>query len=205
MAAGARADDLLTALIAIRDEGGGLSSEELLSMAYLLLVAGMETVADLIGNGTLALLRHPDQLAALRREPLLLEPAIEELLRHDCPVHTMMFRFTTANVEIGGAAIPGGGEAVMLSIQAANRDPARYTDPDALDIRRDTVGHLGFGQGSHFCLGAPLARMEVRIAFRALLDRCADLALDVSVAELRWRRSPNLRGLKHLPVTFTAA
>jgi cytochrome P450 len=205
LAAGTGADDLLTALIAARDEGGRLSHEELLSMGWLLLAAGLETVADLIGTGTLALLGSPDQLAALRRDPTLLESAIEELLRYDGPIHTAICRFTTAEVEIGGVVIPGGGEPVLLATAAADRDPARFADPDALDLRRDTVGHLGFGHGVHFCLGAPLARLESRIAFRTLLDRCADLALAVPVSELQWRRSANLRGVKHLPVTFTAA
>jgi cytochrome P450 len=208
LAGGTDAGDLLSALVAIRDEGRGqaddaarLTDEELLSMAFLLLIAGLETVADLIGNGMLALFRSPDLMAALRHDPSLVEAAVEEFLRADGPVEVAIWRFATTDVELGGVTVPSG-EVVMLALASADHDPARYADPDTVDLRRDTVGHLGFGFGPHFCLGAPLARMEARIAFRALLDRCAGIALIGDPADLQWRHSPNVRGVKHLPVSF---
>jgi cytochrome P450 len=203
VAAGDPQDDLLTSLIMLRDDEQRLTEEELISMASLLLIAGFETTMNLIGNGMLALMTHPDQLAALRADPSLIDSAIEEFLRYDGPVQIGMFRFATEDIEIGDVTI-GKGEMLMLTMTAADRDPARYRDPDTLDIRRDSGGHLAFGHGIHYCLGAPLARLEARVAIPALLDSCPDLSLAVDPADLRWRVSLNVRGVRHLPVRFTS-
>ncbi|MBH1937581.1 cytochrome P450 [Streptomyces sp. AV19] len=195
-------EDLLSALVQAMDEDDdALSAEEMLGMAFLLLVAGYETSANLISSGTLALLRHPDQLAALRADWSLLENAVEEMLRYDGAVETAAFRFTKEPVEIAGTAIPAG-ESVAVVLASASRDGAHFPEPDRFDIRRDTRGHLAFGHGVHHCLGAPLARLEGVIAFRTLLERLPDLALDAEPAGLTWRPSLMLRGLHHLPVTF---
>jgi len=194
---------LLDGLIAARDEGERLDHHELLAMSFLLLLAGYETTMNLIANGLLSLLRSPDQYAALRADPALTRPAIEELLRYEAPVKVTPFvRVTTAEVTIGGVVIPAH-QPVLVAFAAANRDPAQFPDPDRLDITRAERGHLAFGHGIHFCLGAPLARLEAEIAFTTLLAGCPDLALALDGAGLPWRRSRVLRGLKRLPVTFT--
>ncbi|MGW2365504.1 cytochrome P450 family protein [Streptomyces sp. NPDC001667] len=196
-------DDLLSALIRTTDEDGDrLSSEELLGMAWLLLVAGHETTVNLISNGVLALLQHPDQLAQLRADPGLMENAVEEMLRYDGPVETPTYRFTTDPVEIAGVRIPGGGALVLPVLADADRDPARFPEPDRFDIRRDARGHVAFGHGIHYCLGAPLARLEARIAIGALLDRFPDLSLDAHPASLAWREGLLIRGPERLPVRF---
>jgi cytochrome P450 len=195
-------DDLMSALIRTAGEDGDrLSTAELRGMAFLLLVAGHETTVNLISNGIRALLSHPDQLAALRADFSLLDGAVEEMLRYDGPVETTTFRFTTAPVEFGGTVIPAR-ERVLVALASADRDPERFTDPDRFDIRRDTRGHLAFGHGPHYCLGAPLARMEGRIAVRTLLERCPRLALDAGPAELDWLPGMLIRGVRSLPVTF---
>ncbi|WP_435859019.1 cytochrome P450 family protein [Streptomyces varsoviensis] len=196
-------DDLLSALIRTIDEDGDrLSHEELLAMAWLLLVAGHETTVNLISNGVLALLRHPDQLADLRADFSLLDNAVEEMLRYDGPVETSTFRFTKEPVEIGGTLIPGGGEVVLATIADADTDPARFAEPRRFDIHRDARGHLAFGHGIHYCLGAPLARLEARVAIRSLLERCPDLALDAHPAALAYREGMLIRGPYRLPVSF---
>jgi pikromycin synthase len=209
-AAGTAQDDLLSDLVAVHDEDDSLpeaerrlSDDELLAMVFLLVLGGLETVTDLVSNGTVALLRNPDQLDALRDDPGLIDGAVEELLRFDGPMEMAILRFTTAEIEIDGVVVPGDGQVVFLGLAAGDRDPARFADPGSLDVRRDASGHLGFGHGAHACLGAPLGRMEARIAFRTLLRRCHDLAFAVDPAELQWRVAPQIRGLKHLPVTFT--
>ncbi|MFF1837792.1 cytochrome P450 [Streptomyces sp. NPDC058231] len=195
-------DDLMSALIRARDEeGDGLSPDELVGMAFLLLVAGHETTVNLISNGVRALLAHPGQLAALRADLTLIDGAVEEMLRYDGPVETATFRFTRERVEIGNRVIPAG-EAVLVALAGGDRDPARYPDPDRFDIRRDAQGHLAFGHGMHFCMGAPLARMEGRIAIRTLLERCPDLALDPADAELDWLPGMLIRGVRSLPVRW---
>lgn len=195
------ADDLLSALIAVRDEEGRLNEDELMSLAFLILFAGYENTVHLIGNATLALLSHPDQLAALRADPARLSGAVEELARFDGPAPLAIRRFPTEEITIGGVAIPAG-ETVLLSLAAAHRDPHRFTDPDRLDIGRDATGHLALGHGIHYCLGAPLARMETEIALAALLERFPRLDLDVPYGELRWRPSMRARGLLSLPVRY---
>ncbi|MFJ8078201.1 cytochrome P450 [Streptomyces sp. NPDC096176] len=197
-------DDLMSALIHGSDEGSDdrLAGDELLGMAWLLLVAGHETTVNLIANGVLALLTHPDQLAALRSDLSLMDGAVEEMLRYDGPVETPTYRFTTTPYQIGDTTVPGGGRLVLIAIADADRDPARFPDPDRFDIRRDTRGHLAFGHGIHYCLGAPLARLEARIAVRALLERCPDLALDAHPAALAWRTGMLIRGPERLPVRW---
>ncbi|MER5474816.1 cytochrome P450 [Streptomyces sp. NPDC002685] len=195
----APADDLLSALIAVRDEEDRLSEDELMSLAFLILAAGYENTVHLIGNAVLTLLRHPDQLAELRDDPTRLSAVVEELARYDGPVPLAIRRFPTEDITISGATIPAG-ETVLLSLAAAHRDPHRFTDPDRFNIDRDATGHLALGHGIHYCLGAPLARMETEIALSALLDRFPDMALDVSPSELQWRPSMRSRGLLALPV-----
>ncbi|MFE3068159.1 cytochrome P450 [Streptomyces sp. NPDC059247] len=196
------ADDLLSGLIAARAEDGDrLSLPELRAMAYLLLIAGHETTVNLIANTVRNLLTHPEQLAALRADPALLDATIEESLRYDGPVETSTFRFTREPVVIGGREIPAG-QYVLVGIGALDRDPDRFPDPDRFDIRRETKGHLAFGHGIHYCLGAPLARLEGRIALRTLLDRFPDLELDPEAAPWEWIPGLLLRGVRHLPVRW---
>ncbi len=195
-------DDLITALVQARESEDRLSEDELLSMIVLLLVAGHETTVNLIGNGVLALLRHPDQLARLRAQPELIRPAIEELLRFDSPVQLGTERYAREPVTIAGVTIPPG-EMVLAGLASANRDDRQFDRPDTLDIEREPNRHLAFGQGVHFCLGASLARMEGQIAIGTLLDRLPDLALAVPISRLRYRSAVILRGVEAFPVTFS--
>ena len=190
--------DLLSALIAAEEAGDSLSEDELLSTCVLLLIAGHETTVNLIGNGTLALLRHPDQLRRLREDPGVIGTAIEELLRFDGPVQRTA-RVPSADMTIGGREI-GKGEMVMPFIGAADRDPSQFSDPERLDIGRTENRHIAFGWGIHFCLGAPLARVEGQIAINTLVRTLPKLALATDRPE--YRQSLTLRGLKTLPVTF---
>ncbi|MFF1647481.1 cytochrome P450 [Streptomyces sp. NPDC058240] len=195
-------DDLMSALVRTRDEeGDGLSPDELVGMAFLLLVAGHETTVNLIGNGVRALLDHPRQLAALRDDPELIGGAVEEMLRYDGPVETATFRYPREQVEIGRRVVPAGAP-VLVSLAGADRDRGRYPEPDTFDIRRDAQGHLAFGHGVHFCVGAPLARMEGRIAIRTLLERCPSLASDAEGGELDWIPGMLIRGVRGLPVRW---
>ncbi len=190
--------DLLTGLIAAEEQGDTLSQPELLATCVLLLVAGHETTVNLIGNGMLALLRHPAELRKLSAEPALLPSAVEELLRWDSPVQRTG-RIAATDVELGGTLIPKGA-LVSAVLGAANRDPAHFPEPDRLDLARPDNRHLAFGWGIHFCLGAPLARVEGQIAIGALARRLPGLALATDRPE--WRESSALRGLRALPVTF---
>ena len=192
-------DDLLTALIEVSEDEDRLSEPELISMVFLLLVAGHETTVNLIGNGVLALLTNPDQFAALRANPDLVDGAVEEMLRFDGPLMHTTFRFTTEPITIGGTEIPAG-EFVWAGLAAANRDPDRFPDADSFDISRDAQGHLAFGHGIHFCLGAPLARMEAQIALRGLIAHFPDLTLATSPEKLGRRNSSLIHGLRALPV-----
>ncbi len=191
-------NDLLSALIAAEEAGDKLSEEELLATCILLLVAGHETTVNLIGNGTLALLRHPDQLRLLRENPGLIGSAVEELLRFDGPVQRTA-RIPSEDVTIRGCTI-AKGEMVMPFIGAADRDPAQFPDPDRLDIARGDNRHIAFGWGIHFCLGAPLARVEGQIAINTLVQRLPKLSLATDKPE--FRQSLTLRGLSALPVSF---
>lgn len=190
--------DLLSALIAAEEQGDKLSEPELVATCALLLIAGHETTVNLIGNGLLALLRHPAELRALTDDPALIQTGVEELLRYDGPVQRTG-RMTMADVEIGGRQIPKGS-IVAAVIGAANRDPAHFAHPDRLDVARQENRHIAFGFGIHFCLGAPLARIEGQVALGTLLRRMPALKLVSDTPE--WRESSVLRGLKTLPVTF---
>lgn len=194
-------DDLVSALVQAQEAGQHLSEDELLSLIFLLIVAGHETTVNLIGNGTLALLEHPDQMQKLRDDPGLTKSAIEEFLRYSSPVETATERFTREDVTVGGVTIPRG-EMVLAVIASANRDERVFANPNVLDIEREPNRHLAFGQGIHFCLGAPLARLEAQIAIDALLRRTRDLRLAVDSDALCWRPGLVLRGLTSLPVTF---
>jgi cytochrome P450 len=190
-------DDLLSALAAVDVDGDRISSAEVLALAVLLLVAGHETTVNLIGNGMLALLRAPEQLARLRREPALIGPAIDELLRFDGPVQITQ-RVVLEDMEVSGCPVKAGDE-ILLILGAANRDPAVFASPDTLDVTRDARRHVAFGGGIHHCLGAVLARMEGQIAFQALLDRFA--RIELAGTPLR-RPTFTLRGLETLPIAL---
>ena len=196
------ADDLLSALIAARDSGDRLTESELLGMLFLLLVAGHETTVNLIGSGTLALLVNPGEMARLRADRSLLPGAVEELLRYTSPVNHATFRFTAEPVKIGGRLIPAR-EPVLVAIASANRDPDRYPAPDQVDFGRAVGGNLAFGHGIHYCLGAPLARMEGEIAFGGLLARFPGMTLAVPPESLRWRPSTLIHGLEPLPLRLS--
>ncbi|MGY5118209.1 cytochrome P450 family protein [Streptomyces sp. 900105755] len=192
--------DLLSDLIrTTAEDGDRLSVAELRGMAFVLLIAGHETTVNLIGNGVLALLTHPDQLAALRADMSLLDGAIEETLRWEGPVENATYRYAAEPLEIAGTAIDRG-DPVMISLAGADRDGDRYPEPDCFDIRRDHRGHLAFGHGIHYCLGAPLARLEGRIALRTLLERAPDLALDGPHGQ--WLPGTLMRGVRSLPVRW---
>ncbi len=188
--------DLISALVAVEERGEVLTEPELVVMCSLLLVAGHETTVNLIGNGTLALLQHPDELNRLRQAPSLIGTAIEELLRFDAPVQ-MTGRIVMSDLEIGGQTIKQG-DFVLPLLGAANHDPAQFTEPDKLDLARSPNAHLAFGRGIHFCLGAPLARVEAQAAIGALLERYPALELNGTPTR---RDQITLRGLTSLPVT----
>ncbi|RDD85115.1 cytochrome P450 [Streptomyces parvulus] len=192
-------DDLLSDLIAARDDGDGLTEDELTSMIFVLLLAGHETTVNLIANGVRALLTHPDQLDLLRRRPELLEPAVEEILRHDGPVQNTLPYRTTEPVQVGGITLPEGA-TVLFALMAANRDDEHFSSSATLDIARGEQTHIAFGHGIHYCLGAPLARIEARIAFRTLLDRFPALRLAEPAHSLTRVPSMILNGLSELPV-----
>jgi cytochrome P450 len=198
-------EDLLSALVVAHDNAGevgaeaALTSTELLSAAYHLVMAGFDTTVNLIASGALALLTHPEEFARLRRDPSLLPAAVEELLRFTNPVNHVTPRYTTEDLPIGDVVIPAG-ERVLIATSSANRDPAQFPDPDRLDIDRDTSGHVAFGHGIHYCLGAALARMEAEVALGALLTRFPGISLAVSPSELRWRPVSLMNGLESLPV-----
>jgi cytochrome P450 PksS len=194
-------DDLVSALIQAEEAGQQLSEDEQVAMIVLLLVAGHETTVNLIGNGTLALLEHPDQMEKLRSDPSLIRSAVEELLRYGSPVETSTERFARQDITLAGVTIPRGG-MVFAVIASANRDERQFPDPNRLDVAREPNRHLSFGLGAHFCLGAALARLEGQIAVGTLLRRAPGLRLAVAPATLRWRPGLVLRGLKALPVTF---
>ncbi|MEO3794556.1 cytochrome P450 [Nonomuraea sp. B10E15] len=192
-------EDLLGMLV--REHGHDLSTDELIGIASLLLLAGHETTSNMLGLGTLALLRHPDQLTMIREDPAQVEPAVEELLRWLSVVQSLLPRTTTTEVEIAGHAIPAGS-LVICSFPAANRDPAFADDPETLDVTRQAAGHVAFGHGVHHCLGAPLARMEMRIAFPALLRRFPGLALADPYEQVDFRAFSLVYGVHTLPVTW---
>lgn len=193
--------DLVSALLQAEEAGDRLSEEELFSMVILLIIAGHETTVSLLGNATLALLQHPEQMAQLRDNPDLMATAVEEFLRYDGPVERAMNRWATEEVAINGRILQPGDPIIVL-IGGANRDPAHFDDPDRLDIERNPTRHLAFGRGSHYCLGAPLARLEAEIALNTLLRRLPNLRLAVAPEELNWRLIPLFHSLGALPVTW---
>lgn len=200
-------DDLISGLIRASDDGEHLTENEAAAMAFILLFAGFETTVNLIGNGTYALLRDPaqrtrlqDSLAAGERD--LLASGLEELLRYDGPVELATWRYATGALELGGRSV-APGDPVLVVLAAADRDPARFAAPDTLDLSRRDNQHLGYGHGIHYCLGAPLARLEGQTALDRLLTRLPDLRLAAEPEELRWRGGLIMRGLRTLPVQFT--
>jgi cytochrome P450 len=192
-------EDLISALLRAEDAGDTLSEEELFSMVILLITAGHETTVGLIGNAVLALLQNPDQVAALERDP---GRVIEEVLRYDGPVERTLTRWTATDVTLGGHTLHRG-EPVIVVLNAADRDPARFACPDTFDAGREAeTKHIAFGRGSHYCLGAPLARLEGEIALATLFRRLPRLALAVPPEELMWRPVPLIRSLVSLPVVW---
>ena len=190
-------DDLVTALVQVEEEGARLDEDELVSMVFLLLIAGHETTVNLVGNGMLALLRHPEQLRYLRAEPAGIKAAVEELLRFDGPLQLATERYAREDVEVAGTIIRRGN-LVYAALASANRDKRHFSEPDRLDLCREPNKHLAFGLGVHYCLGAPLARLEGQIAIGTLVGRAPNLR--ISGRPLRWRRGLVLRGLEALPV-----
>ena len=192
--------------VLVAGEDDALTTQELLSTLFQLMVAGQDTTASLIGNGVAALLDHPDQLKALLADPGQLPAAIDELIRFTAPVPHATFRVTAEPVTLDGLQIPAHGQ-VLVCLGSANRDPARFPAPDVLDIGRGDGPNLGFGHGIHYCLGAPLARLEAKVAFEELLGRHPDLRLAVDRDALAWAHGDGLvlRGLLSLPVVLGPA
>lgn len=201
-------DDLISDLIRAGDHGEHLTENEAAAMAFILLFAGFETTVNLIGNGMYALLRHPGQRELLqaslaRGDRDLLATGVEELLRYDGPVELATWRYATGELTLGGERI-ATGDPVLVVLAAADRDPERFAEPDRLDLARRDNQHLGYGHGIHYCVGAPLARLEGQAALATLLTRLPDVRLAVEPADLRWRGGLIMRGLRTLPVQFTA-
>ncbi|MBN2909211.1 cytochrome P450 [Polycladomyces sp. WAk] len=194
-------EDLISGLLAAEEQGDRLSEKELYSMVFLLIIAGHETTVNLIGNGVLALLQHPEQMALLRREPQRITTAVEEILRYYSPVEMSTNRWVGEDFSFEGHPFRHG-DLVLVAIGSANRDERRFSDPDVFDITRDPNPHIAFGKGIHYCLGAPLARLEGQIAISRLLDRLPDLRLDLDESSLPWREDFLMRGLLRLPVRF---
>jgi cytochrome P450 len=194
-------DDLVTALVQAEEAGDKFSQAELSSMVALLLVTGHETTVNLIGNGVLALLLHPDQLSRLKKDPTLWEEAVEELLRYDGPVETSTSRWARQDVRMGGRQIRRG-DLVRVVLTSANRDATEFENPNTFDVQRGNQRHLAFGLGIHYCLGAPLARLEGRIALQTLFHRLPNLCLSLPASELQWHSGVLFRGLKQLQLAW---
>lgn len=196
-------NDLVSGLVQVEERGDTLSENELIAMVFLLITAGHETTATLLSNGMLALLEHPEQMRLIQADPTLLPAAIEELLRYTAPVSLSSPRWASADIPLHGQVIRKG-EMVRCTLLAANTDPQQFSDPVVLDILRQENQHVAFGKGIHFCLGAPLARLEGQIALGTLLRRLPDLRLAHDPAQLVWKDAGSLRTLAALPVTFSA-
>lgn len=194
-------DDLISALVQVEEAGEQLSNEELISMVLLLLVAGHETTVNLIGNGMLALLNHPEQMRLLRENPHMIRDAVEEMLRYEGPIEFATERYAAEDLEIGGQKI-AQGDVVMAGLIAANTDPAVFPDPLRFDITRDAHRHIAFGNGIHYCLGAPLARLEGAIAINTLLARLPDLEMACDPRDIAWTTGLLVHGMKSLPLRF---
>ena len=194
-------DDLITGLLQVEEAGDKLDSQELISMVFLLLAAGHETTVNLLANGTLDLLKNPDQLKLLRENPALMDSAVEEMLRYNGPVGATTMRWALEDVEMHGQVIPAG-DMVLASLLGADRDPAVFQNPDVFDITRDPNPHIAFGHGIHYCLGAPLARLEGKIAFTTMLARLPNLSLAVKPEQIDWNETILLHSMKALPVNI---
>lgn len=192
-------DDLISQLIMSEEQGDRLSEDELYNLVMLLIIAGHETTVNLIGNGMLALLQHPDQLHLLQNRPELIHTAIEEMLRYNGPVEFSTSRWVREDLEFKGVPM-SRGDLVVISLSSANRDPEQFNDPDLFDITRDKSPHLAFGKGIHLCLGAPLARLEGEIAINTLLKHYPDVRLRGDISELEWRPGMIVRGVKEIPL-----
>ena len=193
--------DILSALVQAKDDGDSLTHIELLSMCFLLLVAGHETTVNLIGNGMLALMQHPDQFQKLKNDFSLINSAVEEMLRWNGPVETPTWRYASEDVEISGVVITQG-DVVLPSLLAANRDPKVFENPNVFDIMRTVNPHIAFGHGIHYCIGAPLARMEGTIAIQKLIERFPNIRLNTSIEHLEWNHSLLIHGMQALPVHY---
>ncbi|MFI9511191.1 cytochrome P450 [Nocardia sp. NPDC052566] len=202
--AGAQGEDLLSALVAASEDGDRLSDDELLSMVFLIMIAGHETTVNLIGNTVLTLLSDPPRYHALRADPAAVAPLLEEMLRYESPVNVATLRYTTAPVMVYGTEIPAH-ELVLVALGSANHDDRHFTGAARFDPVRNAAGHVAFGHGIHFCLGAGLARMEGRIAIDRLIRRFPELRLAVDSDDIRWRESILIRGLCELPVDLAGA
>ncbi|MEM7332096.1 MAG: cytochrome P450 [Chloroflexota bacterium] len=194
-------DDFVTNLLQAEDDGDRLTEAELYSMMFLLIVAGHETTVNLIGNAMKALFYHPEQLAALKANPTLIDTAVEEFLRFDGSVERALARWTTTDVEIDGHLIPKGSTVIAI-LGSANRDGEMFDEAETFDIARKATPHLAFGKGAHYCLGAPLARLETAVAINTLLARCPNIQPNVPLDSLTWRNIPGFRGLKTFPVKW---
>lgn len=194
-------DDLISGLLQVEEAGDKLDSQELISMVFLLLAAGHETTVNLLANGTLDLLQHPDQLKLLRENPKLMDSAVEEMLRFNGPVGATTMRWALEDIEMYGQVIPAG-DMVLASLLGADRDPKVFANPDVFDITRSPNPHIAFGHGIHYCLGAPLARMEGVIAFNSLLTRLPNLSLAVEPEALEWNDTILLHSMKAMPVNI---
>jgi len=191
-------DDLISVLVGAHDEREALNAEELLAFVILLMIAGNETTTNLIGNGLLALGRNPDQLARLRREPQLMASAVEEMIRYDSPVHSTV-RVARKDTNIGGTEV-AARSIVMVLLSAANHDPLQFPEPDRFDVARQPNAHVGFGEGIHFCIGAPLSRLEASIAFEMVLERFPNLRLSSPEPALTYKGALSMRGVRSLPM-----
>ena len=196
-------NDLLSGLIHAEEGGDRLDESELFSMLSLLIVAGHETTVSLIGNTALALLQHPDTLKEIKSNPEIIPSAIEEFLRYDSPVERTLTRFVSQDIELAGQQLKRG-DLVIVILGSANRDEAQFPSSAELDIHRKQNTHVAFGKGAHYCLGAPLARLEGEIALRVLFERIPDLELDIPLEELEWRDVPLFHSLVCLPVKWTS-
>ncbi|MBT2291503.1 cytochrome P450 [Paenibacillus albidus] len=194
-------EDLISDLISVEEDGDVLSEQELYALVFVLIIAGHETTVNLIGNGMLALLINPDQKQLLLEDPELIQPAIEEILRYNGPAEVSNIRWAAEDVEYKGKQIRQG-DMLFVSFSSANRDPQQFPDPDTFDITRKVNNHIAFGKGIHYCLGAPLARLEGEIAIAALLREMPNIQLKRPEESLDWRPGMIIRGLKELPVSF---
>ncbi|WP_340029338.1 cytochrome P450 [Paenibacillus sp. FSL H7-0940] len=194
-------EDLISDLINVEEEGDVLSEQELYALVFVLIIAGHETTVNLIGNGILALLENPEQKRLLLEKPDMIGPAIEEILRYNGPAEVSNIRWASEDVEFGGKHIRKG-DMLFVSFSSANRDENQFADPDAFDITRKVNNHIAFGKGVHFCLGAPLARLEGEIAINALLRKMPDIQFKTQPASLEWRPGMIIRGLYDFPVSF---